>query len=102
MARITVITVPPLEDKSWRYNIEITDSDGSGSKAIHQVTMDKDYCMDLTERGSIIPEEFIKKTFEFLINRESKESVLRQFDIVQINDYSPEFEKAIKKELDVS
>ena len=58
--------------------------------------------MDLTERGSIIPEEFIKKTFEFLINRESKESVLRQFDIVQINDYSPEFEKAIKKELDVS
>jgi hypothetical protein len=102
MARITVITVPPLEDKSWRYNVEITESDGSGSKTIHQVTMDKDYYMDLTERGRIIPEEFIKKSFEFLLNREAKDSVLQQFDIAQINDYFPEFEKEIKKALDFS
>ena len=67
MARITVITVPPLEDKSWRYNVEITESDGSGSQTIHQVTMDKEYYMDLTKGGRIIPEEFIKKSFEFLL-----------------------------------
>jgi hypothetical protein len=32
--------------------------------------MDKDYYLDLTERGRIIPEEFIKKSFEFLLDRE--------------------------------
>ena len=82
--------------------MEITESDGSGSKTIHQVTMDKEYYMDLTKRGRIIPEEFIKKSFEFLLNREAKDSVLQQFDIAQINDYFPEFEKEIKKALDLS
>jgi hypothetical protein len=59
--------------------------------------MDKDYYMDLTENGRIIPEEFIKKSFEFLLERESKDSILRQFNISQINDFFPEYEKEIKK-----
>ncbi|MGI0043221.1 MAG: hypothetical protein ACRD47_05880 [Nitrososphaeraceae archaeon] len=102
MARISVVTLPPLDDNNWRYDVEITESDGSGSKTTHQVTMDKDYYMDLTERGRIIPEEFVKKSFEFLLDRESKDSILRQFDIAQINDYFPEYEKEIKRELDHS
>jgi hypothetical protein len=99
MVRITVITGPPLDDKSWRYNVEITESDGSGSKTDHQVTLDRDYYMNLTEKGRVIPEEFIKKSFEFLLNRETKDSVLRQFNISEINNYFPEFEKEIKNAL---
>ena len=53
--------------------------------------------MDLTENGRIIPEEFIKKSFEFLLERESKDSILRQFNISQKNDFFPEYEKEIKK-----
>lgn len=102
MARISVITLPPLDDNNWRYDVEITESDGSGSKTTHQVTMDKDYYMDLTERGRIIPEEFIKKSFEFLLDREFNDSILRRFNIAQINDYFPEYEKEIKKALDLS
>jgi hypothetical protein len=59
--------------------------------------MDKDYYMDLTENGRINPEEFIKKSFEFLLERESKDSILRQFNISQINDFFPEYEKEIKQ-----
>lgn len=99
MVRITVITIPPSDDKSWRYNVEITESDGSGSKTDHQVTMDRGYYTNLTGKGRIIPEEFIKKSFEFLLNRESKDSVLRQFDISQISNHFPEFEKEIKNVL---
>jgi hypothetical protein len=99
MVRISVVTLPQLDDSScWRYRVEITESDGSGSKTTHQVTMGKDYYMDLTERGRIIPEEFIKKSFEFLLNREPRDSILQQFDIAQINDYFPEYETEIKKE----
>jgi hypothetical protein len=58
--------------------------------------------MDLTEKGRIIPEEFVKKSFEFLLERESKDSILRQFEIAQINDFFPEYEKEIKKVVDRS
>lgn len=104
MVRISVVTLPPSEDNSssWRYHVEITESDGSGSETTHQVTMRKDYYMDLTERGRIIPEEFIKKSFEFLLDRESRDSILQQFDISQINDYFPEYETQIKKALNRS
>ena len=97
MVRISVVSLPPLDDNSWSYDVKITESDGSGSKATYQVTMNKDYYMDLTERGRIIPEEFIKKSFEFLLSRESKNSILQQFDIAMINDYFPEYEIEMKK-----
>lgn len=49
--------------------------------------------MDLTENGRTIPEEFIKKSFKFLLERESKDSILRQFNISQINDFFPAYER---------
>jgi hypothetical protein len=98
VARISVVTIPPLDENTWRYIVEIIESDGSGSKSTHQVTMNKKYYMTMTE-GRIIPEEFIKKSFEFLLDSESKESILQQFDIAQINNYFPEFAKGIKREL---
>jgi len=97
MVRISVVTLPPLDDNSWRYEVKITESDGSGSKTTHQITMNKEYYMDMTERGCIIPEEFIKKSFEFLLSRESKDSILQQFDIAMINDYFPDYEIEMKK-----
>jgi hypothetical protein len=101
LARISVVTLPPLDNVSWRYEVEVTESDGSGSQTTHEVTMDRDYYMDLTENGRIIPEEFIKKSFEFLLDRESKYSILRQFDMAQIKDYFPEYEREIKKVLNL-
>lgn len=81
MARISVVTLPPLDDITWRYEVEVTESDGNGSQTTHQVTMDNGYYVDLTERGRTIPEEFVRKLFEFILDRESKDSILRQFDI---------------------
>jgi hypothetical protein len=69
LARISVVTLPPLDDITWRYEVEVTESDGSGSQTTHQVTMDKGYYMDLTERGRTIPEEFVRKSFEFILDK---------------------------------
>jgi hypothetical protein len=102
MAGISVVTLPPVDDNKWSYEVEVTESDGSGSRTTHQVTMFKDYYMDLTQRGRMIPEELIRKSFKFLLDRESKESILKKFDIAQINNYFPEFEKEIKRGLDHS
>lgn len=41
------------------------------------------------------PEELIRRSFEFLLQRESKESILREFDLSVIQRYFPEYDQAI-------
>jgi hypothetical protein len=54
--------------------------------------------MKLTAR-SVQPEELIQKSFQFLLEREPKESILSRFDLSVISRYFPEFEREIKKML---
>jgi len=60
------------------------------------VGLDDRYWQDLTA-GKITKEELIKKSFEFLLEREPKESILSRFRLQLINRYFPEFEKVIKQ-----
>ncbi|MEA1965406.1 MAG: hypothetical protein U9O41_09860 [Candidatus Aerophobetes bacterium] len=60
------------------------------------VTLDDDYWQDLTQ-GNVTKERLIKKSFEFLLERESKESILPKFNLRVINRYFPEFDKEIRK-----
>ena len=41
------------------------------------------------------PEEFVRACFEFLLERESNESILPSFDVSVIPTYFPDFEKRI-------
>lgn len=59
------------------------------------VTIDDDYYRILTG-GKITKEELLRKSFEFLLERESKESILSKFNLKVINNYFPEYEKVIK------
>jgi hypothetical protein len=45
------------------------------------------------------PEELIKRSFEFLLEREPKESILARFDLPVIARYFPEYEKEIRRRL---
>ncbi len=69
-------------------------SEGSSSSA-HQVTLDDAYYQQLTG-GKISPEDLIKRSFEFLLKRESKESILSRFDLRVISKYFPEYESKIR------
>jgi hypothetical protein len=69
-----------------------------GSESSHQVTLDpKDYAR--LAGGAVEPRELIRKSFEFLLEREPKESILGRFDLSVISQYFPEFEREIKKRL---
>lgn len=65
-----------------------------GSKTEHTVTLDDDYYRDLTQ-GNMTKEELVKRSFEFLLERESKESILSRFSLKVIKRYFPEFEREI-------
>jgi hypothetical protein len=86
-------------------NIEVETEDAShfrvrvieaGSETTHRVTLDS---RDLSRlAGSAVePRELIRKSFEFLLEREPKESILRRFDLPVIGRYFPEYESEIKK-----
>jgi hypothetical protein len=43
------------------------------------------------------PEDLVRRSFEFLLAREPKESILRSFDLPVIGRYFPEFEREITR-----
>ncbi|HMH11064.1 MAG TPA: hypothetical protein VK553_10160 [Candidatus Nitrosopolaris rasttigaisensis] len=96
MVRVIVSTLSPLDDNRWSYLVEVTESDGSGSQTRHEVSMDKVYYEKISA-GIIGPEDFVKKSFEFLLKREDKDFILKEFNVRQIREYFPEFETEIKK-----
>jgi hypothetical protein len=72
----------------------VTIKERSGSSE-HVVTLDDEYYKNLTD-AKINKEELIKKSFEFLLERESKESILSRFNVRIIKNYFPEYEEKIK------
>jgi hypothetical protein len=70
----------------------------AGSESCHQVTLDpKDYAR--LAGGAVEPQELIRKSLEFLLEPEPKESILGRFDLSVISRYFPEYEKEIKRRL---
>jgi hypothetical protein len=76
---------------------EVVVSDGTGETR-HHITMARDACKRLS-MGMHTPERCIKAAFEFLLDREPKESILRRFDITVISRYFPEFEHELPRYL---
>jgi len=70
--------------------------EGKGDKRQYIVSLDDNYYYLLTQ-GKIGKEELIRKSFQFLLQREPKESILAKFNLKVIKSYFPEFEKEITK-----
>jgi hypothetical protein len=70
----------------------------SGSETTHDVTVSPNDYTRLTN-GKVEPEELLRRSFEFLLEREPKESILTRFDLSVISRYFPEYEREIKRRL---
>ena len=60
----------------------------------HMVLIDDKTHLQLTN-GRISKENLLKISFEFLLERESNESILRSFDLEEIENYFPEYNKIL-------
>lgn len=69
-----------------------------GSETRHTVTMRNATYQKLTG-GRVEPAQCVHAAFEFLLDREPKESILSSFDITVIGKYFPEFERTLRKYL---
>jgi hypothetical protein len=47
--------------------------------------------------GADDPDDLVRRSFEFLLDRERKESILGSFDLPVIGRYFPEYERTIRR-----
>jgi hypothetical protein len=87
------IEVEPFGPSHFRVRI-IED----GSETSHQVTLNPKDCERLAG-GPGGAEQLIRKSFQFLLQREPKESILARFDLAVIGRYFPEYEREIRERL---
>lgn len=91
MAEIRV-TRSNVERSPWCFHVTVRER---GSDTSHDVTMSPgDFERLGSNHGS--PEDFILACFEFLLEREPRESILSEFDVTVIGRYFPEFESRIQ------
>ena len=67
-----------------------------GDKIEYTVILDEDYWRDLTDRREE-PGQLVRRSFGFLLSRESKDVILKKFNLRAVNTYFPEFEEEISK-----
>lgn len=84
-------------DRGDSYEFQVTVGEGGGATH-HRVTLRKaDY--ERLAGGQTSPEALVTESFRFLLERESKESILGSFDLTVIGRYFPEYEREILKRL---
>lgn len=88
MAEINIIRI---NEASFKVSVV------ASSSTTHIVTVQPDYALKLT-RGTITTEQMLRKSFEFLLLRESNTSILRAFDLSVIARYFPEYEREISRD----
>jgi hypothetical protein len=91
MAEIKVREVGS-EGNSFGFDVEIVDR---GSSTRHRVRVGMADYESLTG-GLITPRELVEKSFEFLLEREPKESILSSFDLGVIEKYFGDYPRLIK------
>jgi hypothetical protein len=85
------IQVDPVDAGTFR----VTVSEGGG-RTVHTVTVDPAYHRHLTG-GGVATEELVRRSFEFLLAREPKESILGSFALSVISRYFPDYETEIAR-----
>lgn len=85
-----MIKIEKIDDRTFKVTVE------GRTTTTHRVTVEPSYHEELTG-GRVSQETLLKKSFEFLIERESHTSILRSFDLPVIGQYFPVYESTIMK-----
>lgn len=86
------VTVTRLDDNTFEVAVQ------GGSSTTHRVTVRPQYADQLTG-GQASTEQLVRRSFDFLLERESNTSILRSFDLSVIARYFPEYERVIGRML---
>jgi len=82
-------------DDGWSCDVDI-DGNDSGGGTRHLVGVGSTDLARL-DPGAVEPTDLVRRSFEFLLERESAQSILRSFDLTDIGRYFPEYEAEIRR-----
>lgn len=87
------ITVEKIGNKpDYVFQVQVDDMNSSSR---HIVNMSYDFYSNLNTKMD--PKEIIKWSFEFLLQKEPKESILSEFDVTVISKYFPEYSRELNE-----
>jgi hypothetical protein len=78
-----------------KYRVIVSEAD---SQTGHVVAVSPAFYESFAEDAGS-PERLLTLSFEFLLEREPKESILREFDVTVIGRYFPEYEEELRRRL---
>jgi len=78
----------------WTCSVSVDDGDGPPTS--HVVSVAGSDLARLAP-GDADPADLVARSFDFLLAREAKESILGRFDLMVIARYFPEFEPTIRR-----
>jgi hypothetical protein len=84
------VTASPTS-MGWTCEVSVSDR---GSTSRHRVLVSKADLARLAPADEG-PEELVRRSFEFLLQREPKESILATFELPLIGRYFPEYERSV-------
>lgn len=85
-----MITIESINQNSFKVTVN------KESTTEHLVLLNDNFFQSITN-GKITKKDLIIKSFEFLLLRESNQSILKEFNLEVINQYFPEYNNEIKK-----
>ena len=85
-----MISVEPIDNNS--FSVSVT----KDSSTEHIVLLSDRFHQDVTN-NKLSKTELITRSFEFLLKRESNQSILKKFNLEVISQYFPEYIDEIKK-----
>jgi hypothetical protein len=77
----------------WECRVQVSEASGSTS---HTVTVPSADLAQLAP-GAAEPDDLVRRSFAFLLDREPKEAILGSFDLPVIGRYFPEYERTIRR-----
>lgn len=88
-------TIEVDESSPGTFRVVVSERD---SRSTHTVTVEDDFARTLTG-GAVATAELVRRSFEFMLEREPKESILSSFALPVIGRYFPEYEREIRRRL---
>ena len=80
---------PEPSDAGWTAHVQVAQD---GMETAHEVTVST---AELQRYGGGDPADLVRRSFEFLLEREPAGSILRRFALSDISRYFPEYDRLI-------
>ena len=85
-----MINVDTIDNNTFKVSVT------KNSSTVHIVLLNDRFHLDVSN-NKLTKTELITKSFEFLLERESNQSILKKFNLEVISQYFPEYIDEIKK-----